>query len=73
MGRGAILNIFLTNPTLIEEELLLSLKAESFYFEPHRIIYQIICELKEKNSVITLTTLINRLQDKNLLKIYLKI
>jgi replicative DNA helicase len=64
----AILNIFLTNPTLIEEEILSALKIESFYFEPHRIIYQVICELKEKNNAITLTTIINYLQDKNLLK-----
>ena len=64
----AILNIFLTNPNLIEDEILTTLKVESFYFEPHRIIYQTICELREKNNVITLTTIINRLQDKNLLK-----
>lgn len=64
----AILNIFLTNPVVIEEEILTTLKVESFYFEPHRIIYEIICELKEKNRGITLTTIINELQDKNLLK-----
>ena len=64
----AVLNIFLTNPTLIEEEILATLKIESFYFEPHRILYEIICELKEKNRPVSLTIIINELQDKNLLK-----
>lgn len=67
LAEQAILNLLLTNPSLIKEALL-DLKTESFYFEPHRLIYETICEIYEKNNVINVTVIITSLQDKNILK-----
>ena len=67
LAEQAILNLLLTNPSLIKEALL-DLKAESFYFEPHKLIYETICEIYEKNNVINITTIITSLQDKSILK-----
>jgi replicative DNA helicase len=62
----SILNILLTNPLLIKK-IVGKLKVESFYFEPHRIIYASLVDLEAENQEITLTTLITRLQDESLL------
>lgn len=63
----AILNLILTNTSLVKEALL-DLKPETFYFEPYRLIYQTITEVYEKNSGINITLIITSLQDKNILK-----
>jgi replicative DNA helicase len=44
------------------------LKPNSFYFPPHKIIYETICELNDNNTTINLPNIITRLQDKNCLK-----
>ena len=43
LAEQSILNILLTNPALITKATE-NLKEESFYFEPHKIIYSILCE-----------------------------
>ena len=63
----SVLNILLNNSFLIEK-ITPTLKAESFYFEPHRILYEILTELTEKKKAINLTTIVNSLQDKQLLE-----
>ncbi len=63
----SLLNLLLTNSSLIEEALP-DLKPNSFYFPPHKIIYETICELNERNLTVNLPNLITRLQDKNCLK-----
>ena len=69
LAEQAILNILLTNPsTSLIQDVLLKLKIESFYFEPHKLIYATISELAEKNQPINLANVINNLQDKSLLK-----
>jgi replicative DNA helicase len=69
LAEQAILNILLTNPsTSLIQEVLLNLKIESFYFEPHKLIYETISELSEKNLSINLANVLNNLQDKSLLK-----
>lgn len=67
LAEQAILNLLLTNSSLIKEAVL-DLKPESFYFEDHKFIYETICELYEKNTLINLITVVTSLQDKNLLK-----
>ena len=67
LAEQAILNILLTNPSLFQE-VIVKLKVESFYFEPHKLIYQTLLELVEKNKSITFTTIITSLQDKNQLE-----
>lgn len=67
LAEQAILNILLTNSSLVKTALQ-NLKLESFYFEPHRLIYQIIIELSEKNQSINLTTVITELENQGLLK-----
>ena len=67
LAEQAILNILLTNTSLVKEALL-DLKPETFYFEPHRFIYETIIEVYEKNSGTNITLIITSLQDKNLLK-----
>ena len=69
LAEQAILNILLTNPSpSLIQEVLLNLKIESFYFEPHKLIYETISELSEKNLSINLANVLNNLQDKSLLK-----
>ena len=63
----SILNILLTNSFLIKK-VAPTIRKESFYFEPHSILYEILIELTEKEKVINLTTIINSLQDKQLLE-----
>ena len=63
----AILNLLLTNPSLAKDTIL-SLKSETFYFEPHRIIYETIIGIHEKNQGANVTAVITSLNDKNLLK-----
>jgi replicative DNA helicase len=67
LAEQAILNLILTNTSLVKEALL-DLKPEAFYFESHRLIYQTITEVYEKNSAINITLIITSLQDKNILK-----
>jgi replicative DNA helicase len=45
----AILNILFLNPFLIKK-IISSLPIQSFYFEPHKLIYQTLCELCERKS-----------------------
>lgn len=66
LAEQSILNILLTNPSLITTAIE-NLKEESFYFEPHKIIYSILCELKNEKKIVTLTTLMTVLQDRALL------
>lgn len=66
LAEQAILNILLTNPASAKE-ILPELKPNSFYFEPHRIIYETIFELGENNHSINLTNVLTKLQDKNCL------
>jgi replicative DNA helicase len=69
LAEQAILNILLTNSTaFLIQEVLSNLKVESFYFEPHKLIYETIFELSEKNMPVNLANVINNLQDKNLLQ-----
>lgn len=67
LAEQAILNILLTNSSLVKTALQ-NLKLESFYFEPHKFIYQIIIELSEKNQSINLTSVITELENQGLLK-----
>lgn len=67
LAEQSILNILLTTPPLIKKTVDL-LKIDSFYFEPHKIIYSLLCELEAKNVVISLTNLVTELQDKALLE-----
>jgi replicative DNA helicase len=62
----AILNILLLHPFLVKK-IISKIKKQSFYFEPHRIIYEILCELYEKEKVINVTTVVTSLQDQQLL------
>ena len=66
LAEKAILNLLLTNTSLVKEALL-SLKPEAFYYEAHRLIYQTIVEVYEKNSGMNVTLIITSLQDKNVL------
>jgi len=66
LAEEAILNILLTNSFLIKE-IVGDLKAESFYFEPHKIIYETILMLLEENKEINFIFIITSLQDRNLL------
>lgn len=68
LAEQAVLNILLTNPALIENNLS-KLNIESFYFEPHRLIFVAILNLSEKQIPINLTTLISYLQDKQELEL----
>lgn len=62
-----ILNILLNNSSIIKKTIS-KLKIESFYFEPHRIIYKTIVQLSEKNTRITLPILISYFQEHDLLE-----
>ena len=63
LAEQSVLNILLTNPTLIENTLA-KLKVEYFYFEPHSIIFNAIINLTNHQFSINITTLISYLQDK---------
>ena len=69
LAEQAILNILLTNPNLIRNVNSV-INIESFYFEPHRLIYLTILELTEELPIenINLTNIITSLQDKGRLK-----
>jgi replicative DNA helicase len=67
LAEQAILNILLTSPSLVKN-IVTELKPNTFYFEPHRILYETIFELFEKNEFINLTRVITKLQDKNCLQ-----
>ena len=69
LAEQAILNILLTNPNLIKNVSSI-INIESFYFEPHRLIYLTILELTEEIPIenINLTNIITSLQDKGRLK-----
>lgn len=45
-GEQAILNLLLTNASLAKEAIL-TLKSETFYVEPHKIIYETIIDVYE--------------------------
>ena len=66
LAEQAILNLLVTNPLLITE-VILDLKPESFYFEPHKLIYETILEIYESNTPVNLTNIVTFLQDKNIL------
>ena len=66
LAEQAILNLLLTN-SFLGNEALLNLKSETFYFRPHRLIYEAITDLYEKNSGTNITLIITALQDKNTL------
>ena len=67
LAEKAILNLLLINPSLVKEALLV-LKPEAFYSEAHRLIYQTIIEVNEKNSGLNVILIVTTLQDKNILK-----
>lgn len=69
LAEQSALNILLTNPSLIKNVIGL-LQVESFYFEPHKLIYKTICELSEELQIehLNLTVIITALQDKGRLK-----
>ena len=69
LAEQATLNILLTNPNLIRNVSSV-INIESFYFEPHRLIYLTILELTEELPIenIYLTNIITSLQDKGRLK-----
>jgi replicative DNA helicase len=67
LAEQAVLNILLTNPSLIEN-CLSKLNTQCFYFEPHSIIFNAIFTLSENRKPINVTTVITFLQDKCLLE-----
>jgi len=67
LAEQGILNILLTNPILVKTAISL-LKLNSFYFENHRLIYEIIVDLNKENSSINLTTIITKLENQGNLK-----
>lgn len=69
LAEQAILNILLTNTNLIKNVNSL-INIESFYYEPHRLIYLTMLELVEEVPIenINLTNIITSLQDKGRLK-----
>jgi len=66
----AILNIFITNGQNINllKDNLPNLKLYCFYDQSHRLIYQTICELFDKNLLINFTSVLSTLLNKGLLK-----
>ena len=67
LAEQAILNLLLTVPPIIEE-LIGVLKAESFYFLPHKLIYETIIEIYEREMSFNLVIVVTCLQDKNILQ-----
>ena len=66
LAEQAILNILLETPSFLND-IVLTLKPESFYFEPHKIIYESLLKLREENNSLNLTSLISFLTNQNLL------
>ena len=66
LAEQSILNILLTYPGLIKSTIS-TLKVESFYFEPHKLIYSTIIHLETTNTLVTPITVIIKLQDQALL------
>jgi replicative DNA helicase len=64
LAEEAILNLLLTNPSLVKDAVL-ELKAESFHFLPHKLIYEVLVKSSENNEIINLTSVITSLQDQN--------
>jgi replicative DNA helicase len=67
LAEQAILSILLVNPILLQETIF-KIKKENFAFEDHRILYENMAILFEKNFSLSLPSLITTLQDKGLLK-----
>jgi replicative DNA helicase len=67
LAEQAVLSILLVNPLLLQETIF-KVKKENFAFEDHRILYENMVILFEKNFSLSLTSLITTLQDKGLLK-----
>lgn len=69
LAEQSILNILLTNSALIKNTISI-LKINSFYFDEHKLIYETLVELSEKNKSINLTSIVTTLDNKgNLNKI----
>ena len=66
LAEQSILNILLTNPNLIKKALE-TLKIDSFYFEPNKILYSTLLKLEEQKKIVTITTVVGKLQDDALL------
>lgn len=66
LAEQSILNILLTNPKLIKKALE-TLKIESFYFEENKILYSTLLKLEEQKKIVTITTVVGKLQDDALL------
>jgi len=67
IAEQSILNILLTNPSFLPTTIL-TLKENAFYHEPHKLIYQTLIELSEKGNPINLTSILTKLNDRNILK-----
>jgi replicative DNA helicase len=63
----AVLNLLLVNSSLAKDAIV-GLKSETFHFKTHRIIYDTIIELHEKNSIANTTLIVTSLTNKDLLK-----
>lgn len=65
-----ILNIFLTHGTNINliKNNIENLNKDSFYYEPHRLLFEIILDLWEKNISLSLTNILSKLEDSGNLK-----
>jgi len=63
----AILNIFLIYPDLIQENLG-NLNINCFFDKSHRLIYSTISELAKNNTLLNITIIISKLQDKGIFK-----
>ena len=50
LAEESVLNILLTTTKLIRKSIA-SLKSESFYYEPHKIIYETLLKLENQNKV----------------------
>ena len=66
LAEQAILNIILTNPSTIKT-VIPKIKIEAFYFKQHKLIYEVLLELSEKNRSINLTSVITILENKGFL------
>ena len=60
-AESSVLGAMLMDPAAVDLAIE-KLKAESFYFQPHRALFKAICVLREKQTVIDPTTLSDRLK-----------